>query len=367
MERFTTLLFFVIFSNLFITSRAGCLPSACITTFPSSIVNMSHLCNGGNGHTFVNETTGQTYRFEICGSIDAHVTSTSTCGGPGSTYPCTISGAKQTNTYCNPEYNAYPFEGSFLQFFDPNPATDCNRGACPNTGFLSPSLQNQQDYCCTGQCEVIDVARPFIVEYINGSGSGVTWTSTQIPPDNGDEFECPVDPLTGHPRARTAVYVVFCNANGSITDPLLTIAAYDDDSCRYTIVMSHFVACGEPILPSPSPSPTSSPSTTSTPGMSIPLITSISLASIFGSIVFAGIGIYSYNRLRSYIDDFEEDDENERAEPILRKENGKHTLYINSIPNELTDEQIYINQLPKKFKEYLVKQGAVDPSTGTFK
>jgi hypothetical protein len=31
----------------------------------------------------------------------------------------------------------------------------------------------------------------------------------------------------------------------------------------------------------------------------------------------------------------------------------------------LTDEQIYIRRLPKKFKEYLEKQGAVDPNTGS--
>jgi len=175
MSRYTSLLRFTLGSIFVIAlSQAGCLPSDCITTFPSSIVNMSRLCNGGNGHTFVNSTTGQTYRFEICGSIDAKVPSTSSCNSE--TGPCTITGARQTNTYCNPEYNSYPFEGSFLQFFDPNPAGNCDRGACPNTGFLNPSLQNQQGYCCTGQCEVIDVARPFNVEYINGTGSGVTWT-----------------------------------------------------------------------------------------------------------------------------------------------------------------------------------------------
>lgn len=426
MERFTTFLFCVIFSNLFITSRAGCLqPSACISTFPSSIVNMSQLCNDGYGYTFVNVTTGLQYRFEICGSIDPQVSSAPGCNSE--TGPCTISGAKQTNTYCNPEYNAYPFEGSFLQFFDPNPATDCKRGACPNTGFLSPTLQNQQDYCCTGQCEIADFANPFIVEYINGPGSGVQWKSNSPPPpDNGDEFQCPIDPFTGNPRSRQTNYIMYCNANGSITDPLQTIAAYENGSCQYYLVMSHFIACGTSILPTPSP--TSSPSSTPTPttsatstptptpssspspsnaadptsnnsindsfSKSIPLITSMSLASFFGSIVLAGIAIYCCNKLRTY-----GDDEDERNEPLLQGV-AKQSLFIKSIPKlnqvqaaarlnpvagvggeagggeggggygtnipkELTDEQIYIRRLPKKFKEYLEKQGAVDPSTGT--
>jgi hypothetical protein len=59
-------------------------------------------------------------------------------------FPCTITGAGQTFSYCNPEYNSWPFEGNFLQFFDPNPAKDCNLGACPNTGYLSPSLQTNK-------------------------------------------------------------------------------------------------------------------------------------------------------------------------------------------------------------------------------
>ena len=45
-----------------------------------------------------------------------------TCTGDGTT-PCQVTGSAQTNSYCNPEYNAYPYAGNFLQFFDPNPAT----------------------------------------------------------------------------------------------------------------------------------------------------------------------------------------------------------------------------------------------------
>ena len=423
MYRYTSVLFLFTFGSFFDLSQAGCLqPSACITTFPSSIVNMSPLCNDGYGYTFVNVTTGLQYRFEICGSIDPQVSSAPGCNSD--TGPCTITGARQTNTYCNPEYNAYPFVGSLLTFFDPNPAVDCKRGACPNTGFLSPSLQNQQDYCCTGQCEVIDAYRSINVEYLNGPGSGVTWTSSLKSPDNGDEFECPVDPFTGNPRARQTNYIMYCNANGSITDPLQTIAAYENGSCQYYLVMRHFIACGTSILPTPSP--TSSPSSTPTPttsatstptptpssstspsnaadptsnnsindsfSKSIPLITSMSLASFFGSIVLAGIAIYCCNKLRTY-----GDDEDERNEPLLQgvakqsllsksipklnqvqaaarlnpvagvggEAGGGEGGYGTNIPKELTDEQIYIRRLPKKFKEYLEKQGAVDPSTGT--
>jgi hypothetical protein len=122
----------------------------------------------------------------------------------------------------------------------------------------------------------------------------------------------------------------------------------------------------------------------------------MSLASFFGSIVLAGIAIYCCNKLLTY-----GDDEDERNEPLLPEgvaKQSKQSLlsksipklnqvqaaarlnpvagvggeaggggggYGTSMPNELTDEQIYIRRLPKKFLEFLIKQGAVDPSTGT--
>ena len=124
----------------------------------------------------------------------------------------------------------------------------------------------------------------------------------------------------------------------------------------------------------------------------------MSLASFFGSIVLAGVAIYCCNKLRTY-----GDDEDERNEPLLPEGVAKHAKqsllsksipklnqvqaaarlnpvagvvgeaggggggggYGTSMPNELTDEQIYIRRLPKKFLEFLIKQGAVDPSTGT--
>jgi len=207
--------------------------------------DLRSLCNNGNGYTFVNGTTGQTYRFEICGSIDAQVQTASGCDS--TTGPCTITGAKQTNTYCNPEYNSYPFEGNFLQFFDPNPKGDCDRGACPNVGFLSPSLQNQQGYCCTGQCEIIAYGNAaYNYRWIDNNNvltGGIRWTAYGDAPDNGDEFQCPIDPFTGNPRARTLQVNMRCNPNGKRSDPLQTIAFYDNGSCYYTVIMSHFAAC----------------------------------------------------------------------------------------------------------------------------
>ena len=210
--------------------------------------DLRSLCNNGNGYTFLNQTTGQTYRFEICGSIDAQVpTSSGSNPCDSTTGPCTIPGAKQTNTYCNPEYNSYPFEGNFLQFFDPNPATDCNRGDCPNTGFLSPSLQNQQGYCCTGQCEIIAYGNAaYNYRWIDNNNvltGGIRWTAYGDAPDNGDEFQCPIDPFTGNPRARTLEVNMQCDLNGKRSDPLKTLAFYDNGSCFYTIIMSHFAAC----------------------------------------------------------------------------------------------------------------------------
>jgi hypothetical protein len=284
-----------------------------------------------------------------------------------------------------------------MAFFDPNPAQNCVRGGCPNTGFVSPTLTTMgQNYCCTGQCEVIDVARPIEVEYLNGTRAGIQWTSSMgLAPANGDEFYCPINPLTGYPRGRSVTYIMYCNASGSINDPLQTISAYNDGSCHYTLVMSHFIACGTP-FPSPSPSICPSPAANNLYSFatSIPLITSMSLASFFGSIVFAGIAIYCCNRLRTYGDD------DAQNEPLLPDGVAKPSRLNKSIPKlnqvqaaaqlnpatgigsggggggggefpgsyqdgGLTDEQIYIRRLPKKFKEYLEKQGAVDPNTGS--
>jgi len=207
--------------------------------------DLRSLCNNGSGYTFTNLTTGQNYRFEICGSIDAQVPTAPGCDS--TTGPCTIPGEIQTNTYCNPEYNAYPFEGNFLQFFDPNPARDCNRGACPNVGFLSPSLQNQQGYCCTGQCEIIaygDAAYNYRwIDDNNVATGGIRWTAYGDAPDNGDEFQCPTDPNTGNRRARTLQVNMQCDLKGKRSDPLQTISFYDDGYCFYTVILSHFAAC----------------------------------------------------------------------------------------------------------------------------
>jgi hypothetical protein len=366
-----------------------------------------------------------TYRFEICGSIDPIVPSTPTCGEVGSNYPCVIPGSPQTYTYCNPEYNAYPFVGSFLQFFDPNPPLDCNRGSCPNTGYLSPVFQNQQGYCCTGECEVIDVSSPIFVQLINPSevNSGVKWMSRGFTsPDNGVEFLCPVDPNTGITREKMVEYEIHCNPNGKISDPLVPIAAYDNGSCKYTLILRHFAACSTSIVPtsspssSPSSSPTSSPTPTSTPtstsspspspssiintnansnsnsfSTSVPLITSMSLASFFGSIVLAGILLYTCNRLRTY-----EDDSKERLLPVKNLDTNQATARLNPISSTTNiavsrgeedegtieskrlqygygggvvvqpyqesafDEQLtYIRNLPPKFFAYLVRIGAI--------
>ena len=82
--------------------------------------DLRSLCNNGNGYSFTNGST--LYRFEICGSLDPKVPNLPAFVGDGTTQGQVI-GSAQTNTYCNPEYNAYPNAGNFLQFFDPNPAT----------------------------------------------------------------------------------------------------------------------------------------------------------------------------------------------------------------------------------------------------
>ena len=82
--------------------------------------DLRSLCNNGQGYSFTNSTTNTLFRFEICGSLDPVVPTLPPFVGDG-TLQGQVVGSAQTNTYCNPEYNAYPNVGNFLQFFDPNP------------------------------------------------------------------------------------------------------------------------------------------------------------------------------------------------------------------------------------------------------
>ena len=218
--------------------------------------DLRSLCNNGSGHTFNNGSTQ--YRFEICGTLDPIVPELPVCVGDGVT-PCQVSGSAQTNSYCNPEYNAHPNAGSFMQFFDPNPATTCyygptsgapapgNLGGCPNTG--NGTLAHLPNYCCTGQCEVLAASASspsFRVDDANMATGGIQWTEYGAAPNLGDEFQCPIDPGTGYPRVRSVSVTIDCNPSGNMSDPLVVNQAYDVTDCRYRFVMMHKAACGVP-------------------------------------------------------------------------------------------------------------------------
>ena len=216
--------------------------------------DLRSLCNNGRGYTFNNDSTQ--YRFEICGSIDPIVPALPACVGDG-TVSCNVAGA-QTNTYCNPEYNAYPNAGNFLQFFDPTPQTSCtygptsgtpapgSAGGCPNVG--STGTMNLPGYCCTGQCEVLASGNAaYNYRWINPNDvkfGGIRWTAYGNAADSADEFQCPIDPNTGYPRQRAISVNMYCNKNGKRTDPLVVNSFYDIQDCQYRIAMTHFAACG---------------------------------------------------------------------------------------------------------------------------
>lgn len=222
--------------------------------------DLRSLCNNGNGYTFVNGST--TYRFEICGSIDPKVPNLPPFVGNG-TVQGQVVGSAQTNTYCNPEYNAYPNAGNFLQFFDPNPATTCFYGptsgpaaiatpggtpvgGCPFVG--SVGTMNLPNYCCTGQCEVLaSGAAAYNYRWIDPNDvkfGGIRWTAYGNAADSSDEFTCPIDPNTGYPRQRQIQVNMYCNKNGKRTDALVVNSFYDVLDCVYRISMTHFAACG---------------------------------------------------------------------------------------------------------------------------
>ena len=215
--------------------------------------NLGPLCNGGKGYTFNNGSSQ--YRFEICGSIDPVVPALPTCTGDGTT-PCQVQGSAQTNTYCNPEYSAFPNVASALVFFDPNPATTCyygptsgtpapgNYGGCPNTGTVGRF--NLPDLCCTGQCDTLAFS-PMVITPIDPANfsAGVTWTTTGNSADSADEYQCPRDPNTGYPVSRSVRYVMPCDPAGKATDAVVVRSFGEESPCQYVARFGpHKLACG---------------------------------------------------------------------------------------------------------------------------
>lgn len=208
--------------------------------------NILPLCNKGNGYTFVNGST--TYKFEICGSIDPRVPKLPECNE----YPCEVP-SPQTFTYCNPDYNEWPYTGSLLAFFDPSPAKTCKYGridgqqpnsGCPNLG--TSGQQNLPDLCCTGQCEVLAVGNSAInYRWINNNNLsyGIRWTMYGKSINNGGEFDCPIDPNTGIQKIRTTVVNLLCS-NGKKEDPLVVNSIYDNGDCSTRVELSHQIGCG---------------------------------------------------------------------------------------------------------------------------
>ena len=245
-------------------ARADCLTGSACTLIAANPADPAHtwtwslasLCNNGRGYNFNNGTTQ--YRFELCGSIDPVVPALPACVGDGVT-PCNVAGA-QTNTYCNPEYNAYPNAGNFLHFFDPNPQTSCtygptsgtpapgSAGGCPNVGGPSSATFNLPDLCCTGQCEVLSYSTPINLRPIDPANFsvGLTWTTTGNNADGADEYRCPVVPNTGYPRSRFVTHKMYCNEGGKITDPLVVNSILSNSPCSYIATYTHYAACGAP-------------------------------------------------------------------------------------------------------------------------
>ena len=164
----------------------------------------------------------------------------------------TITGAAQTNTYCNPDYNSYPFTGSFIQFFsgfDPE-KVDCLYNTNPTelspaTGLPWPTIPN---LCATNQCELLAPGSPSytdvsLIDVSNPKTGGIRFVSLGATPIHGDDFTCRVDPNTGFPRARRVIHSLYCNTKGKKTDALVINQAWNDGDCTYNIVLSHRLGC----------------------------------------------------------------------------------------------------------------------------
>ena len=202
--------------------------------------DLRNLCNNGNGYKFYNASTSQYFAFEICGSITPQVPvdSTGGCtpavayqnsaqtqygetpvgGWPGVTQPqgCTIPGTNwETWTYCNAEYNSYPFRGNVIQYLEYRPApagqpnskiTQCQLGGGAGTAdnkWTPPNSYNDgtngdvrgyANYCATTQCEVLSYGNAaYDYQYLdrnNPKTGGIRWVAYGDTPDQDDEFQC---------------------------------------------------------------------------------------------------------------------------------------------------------------------------------
>ena len=296
-------------------ARADCFDSCIFSAYnktDGSVLytwDLRSLCNNGSGYSFTNITTNWLFRFEICGSLDPVVPTLPPFVGDGSLQGQVV-GSVQTNTYCNPEYNAYPNTGNFLQFFDPNPERTCYYGptsgtpapavpgstpygGCPFTGTvgkcaaphaaraphcirrcthvlnarfgwarpltfsLAPrhpastaGAMNLPNLCCTGYCAVLSSSsRTSSYRWINNNNiatGGIRWTEYGNNADSADEFQCPIDPNTGYPRSRMVLVNMYCHPDGKITDPLVVNSVWETSDCVYRAEMTHFLACGVP-------------------------------------------------------------------------------------------------------------------------
>jgi hypothetical protein len=210
--------------------------------------DLRNLCNNGNGYKFYNASTFQYFAFEICGSVTPQVPvdSTGACtpaiayqnsaqsrygitpeqsptgsgipNWPGVTLPqgCTIQATNwETWTYCNAEYNSYPYRGNVIQYLEYRPApsgqpnskiTQCQLGGGAGTkvGIWTPpnsyndgtngDIRGYANYCATTQCEVLSYGNAaYDYQYLdrnNPKTGGIRWIAYGDTPDQGDEFQC---------------------------------------------------------------------------------------------------------------------------------------------------------------------------------
>lgn len=170
-----------------------------------SFYDLRPMCTPGMPYVFTNTSTNTTYNWMVCGN---------------------------SQTECIPPYDVQYNRGTAIQFFGSDPA---NGSTCTKRDGTTAA--------CTKDCYVLGTGVPFITLIDpNRPSGGVNVTHVGVAPVGNDPFPCPKSPITNEVIPRSVTIQVQCNQSYVLRP--VTIAAYEQSTCNYLIVMQSKYGCG---------------------------------------------------------------------------------------------------------------------------
>jgi hypothetical protein len=184
------------------------------------------------------------FEYDLCGL----------CVGSGAVYNVSVPSAEQyalfniggaASALCAPQ--GYPVTTSVFgaAVYFGGPAPPCTPpGDCTDPATGAP-------VCCTSACEPIGALPPTcaVSDPANPATGGVVQQYAGIMASPADPFQCPVNPITGQPGARTLTVTLACDPQGS-TSELADVSFQELAPCAYFLNASTAAACGIPFTPS---------------------------------------------------------------------------------------------------------------------